>query len=64
VNPDPSNPVFAWRDTMRLNLKSRDLDALCASELAELRDLLDHWWHIADAKLRTMKAESSEEESE
>lgn len=60
MSADPSNPVFLVRDALRRNLRPTDLDALCASELAEMRDLLDHWWNVVNARLNAGKEEESE----
>jgi hypothetical protein len=62
MTPD-ANPVHIVRDALRRELLPSDLDVLCASELAELRDLLDHWWHVVEARLKAQRA-AKEEESE
>jgi hypothetical protein len=59
-----ANPAPHWRDTMRLNLRNRDLEVFTPSELAELSELLFVWKNAVDNRLRDLRSASKEEESE
>jgi hypothetical protein len=53
---DPTNPIWQVQRALRAELKTRDLEELCDSELWEMVELLEHWHALAKAKKATREA--------
>lgn len=51
--PSPANPVAEVQRILRRDLRDTDLEELCDSELAEMAELLAHWFVAARDLLAT-----------